>query len=157
MSIDANKLGCYIYFNSNTKKDISYLKELLVSMPNIMIDHKKKGVYYKKDFYEIVCKKIFNGLKREQNLNTKFINNTLRRVDAILLVETLDDIDDKFICGFATITFFPEINIIHTEVIGTNIDISGCQKCVFDFIKQFSEHISMMHLTFGGLLLQMGD
>ena len=161
MSIDVNKLGFYIYFNSNTSKDISHFKQQLVSMPNIMIDHKKKGVYYKKDFYEIVCKKIFNGLKRTNefntHVNTKCITNTLRRVDAILLVETLDDIDNKFICGFATITFFPEINLLHSELVGINIDIPGCRQCVFDFIKQFCDHINMIHLAFGGLLLQMGD
>lgn len=160
MSIDANKLGFYIYFNSNSSKDLSHFKEKIVSMPNVMIDHKKKGVYYKKDFYEIVCKKIFNGLKRthefNSHLNTKCITNILRRVDAILLVETLDDIDDKFMCGFATISFFPEINIAHTELVGINIDINGCRQYVFDFIKQISEHTSMMNLTFGGLLLQMG-
>ena len=160
ISIDVNKLGFYIYFNSNTLKDLSHFKQLLLSMPNTIIDHKKKGVYYKKDFYEIICKKIFNGLKRTNefntHLNTKFITNMLRRVDAILLVETLDDIDDKFICGFATISFFPEINLVHTELIGINMDVHGCRECVFEFIKNFCHHIGMMHLTFGGLLLQMG-
>lgn len=161
MSIDVNKLGFYIYFNSNSPKDLSHFKELLLSMNNIMIDHKKKGVYYKKDFYEIVCKKIFNGLKRtpefNSHLNTKFITNILRQVDAVLLIETLDNIDEKFICGFTTITFFPEINLFHTELLGINIDVDGCRQCVFDFIKKFCHHIGMMHLTFGGLLLQIGD
>lgn len=159
--IDLNKIGFHIYFNSNNSKDNSYFKQLLVSMPNIIIDYKKNCVYYKKDFYEIVCKKIFNGLKRNPefntHLNTKCITNILRRVDAILLIETLHDVEDKIICGFATITFFPEINIIHTELVGINFDVQGCSKYIFDFIKQFCQHMGMMHLTFGGLLLQMGD
>lgn len=157
MSIDLSKIGFYIYFNSNTTKNVSHFKELLLSMPDIMVDHKKKGVYYKKDFYDIVCKKIFNALKKHQQLNTKFITNTLRRVDAILLIETLDDIDEKFICGFATITFFPEINLLHTELLGINIDAPGCREYVFGFIQKICQHIGLMHLTFGGLLLEMGD
>lgn len=155
-ALDLNKIGYYIYFNSNRSADFSHIKELLGKMPQIAIDYKKKGVYYKKDFYEIICKKIFNALKRNLVLNTKYITNTLRHVDAILLVETLDDIDDKFICGFATINFFPNVNLIHTELVGYNSDIDGCRLHIFDFIKQFCEHIDMMHLTFGGLLLPMG-
>jgi hypothetical protein len=160
-TLDLNKIGYYIYFNSNSSNDLSHIKELLLSMPNIMIDYKKKGVYYKKDFYEIVCKKIFNGLKRNNefssHLNTKFITNILRHVDAILLIETLENIDDKMICGFVTLSFFPHINLVHTELVGINIDVDGCRQCVFDFIKKFCDHIHMMHLTFGGIMLQMGD
>lgn len=154
--LDPNKIGYYIYFNSNRSTDFSHIKELLANMPNIEIDYRKKGVYYKKDFYEIVCKKIFNGLKRDPILNTKFIANTLRNVDAILLVETLDDIDEKFICGFATINFFSDTNLVHTELVGFNGDMDRCRQETFGFIKRICEHIGMMHLTFGGLLLSMG-
>lgn len=158
--VDTNNIGYYIYFNSHGCKDLTHIKQLLASLPNILVDHKKKGVYYQQDFYEIVCKKIFNSVKRNDDfysghINRKFIANILRTVDALLLVETLDTIDDKIICGFATLTFFPYINLVHTQILGFNADVQGCRECIFGFIKKICEHIGMMHLTFGGLLLEM--
>jgi hypothetical protein len=158
LNIDLSTLEYHVYFNSNKNNShLISIKTLLEGMSNIQVDPKKKGVYYKKDFYEIVCKKIFNSLKRnhefQKNINTKFVLHTLRNVDALLLIET----NGKIICGFATLNFFPDINIVHTQLVGFNCDIKYCRKNVLDFLPKFSQNINMMHLTFGALLLQIGD
>lgn len=162
-TLDFNKLKFYLYFNSNRKNntDLTSIKNLLEDCKNIEIDPKKKGVYYKKDFYEIVCKKLFNSLKHNddfhKNINTKFILNMLRSVDALLLIENIHSIDDKFICGFAALNFFPDITLIHSQLIGFNCDVEGCRQVVFDFLHKFCNDVNMMHLQFGGLLLHIGN
>lgn len=162
-TLDLNKIGFYVYFNSNRKNkdDLTSIKTLLETKPNIQVDPKKRGVYYKKDFYEIVCKKIFNSLKRNSefhsNLNSAYILNTLRTADAILLIETIDTIDDKFICGFATLQFSTDINILRTNLLGFNCDIEGCRQIIVDFLPKFCDDINMLYLSFGGLLLHIGN
>lgn len=157
-TLDLNKIEFHVYVNSK-KTNSSIIKTMLEGNTKFLVDPKKKSVYYKKDFYEIVCKKIFNSLKHNsdfhKNINTQFILNTLRTVDALLLVETIDSIDDKFICGFAALNFFPNIPLIHNHLIGFNCDVEGCRQVVFDFLQNFCDDLHMMYLSFGGLLMHI--
>jgi hypothetical protein len=155
-NIDLNILEYHVYFNSNKNNShLISIKTVLESILSIQVDPKKKTIYYKKDFYEIICKKIFNSLKRNHIFNKKFVLHTLRSVDALLLIETNHNIHNKIICGFATFNFFPYINLVHTQLVGFNSDIEGCRKIILDYLPDFCKNINMMYLSFGGLLLHM--
>lgn len=138
-----------IFFNPHGKR-FRDITTLLENRPELRVYSGRKTSGKKANPYDDLAAYITNLIDDDKfckNINSRYIDNSLKESDAILVISSNETIlPNGTIYGFALLKFDEKYNAIYIDLICTNVHIKGSGELLITLLEQIADEIFMEYI-----------